>query len=127
MKLIGIVGKSGAGKTTFARMLKRDENTGMINLDEISNIRKIKEKMPSSMVEQEVYTNNLGEEYIAFSGKMLGVLDKIRNDQFLGKMYCLVVDAIRSREIKRKIEKNDKDGKNIIIIERCNIRKPFCI
>lgn len=127
MKLIGIVGKSGAGKTTFARMLKRDQNIGIINLDEVSNFRKIKEKMPRSMVEQDVYINNLGEEYIAFSSKMLGFLYKIKNDKFLSKMYRHIVDSIINIGIRREIEKNNRNGKNVIIVERCNIRKSFCV
>ena len=47
MKLIGIMGKSGSWKTTLSRMLQKDDSIGVIHLDEITNMKSIKEKMPS--------------------------------------------------------------------------------
>ena len=37
MKLIGVTGKGGAGKTTFANLFETKENIGVIHIDDIVN------------------------------------------------------------------------------------------
>ena len=41
MNLIGITGKSGAGKTTLSNMIAENENVGVIHIDEL--MEKVKE------------------------------------------------------------------------------------
>lgn len=44
MKLIGITGKAGAGKTTLSDMIAKHQNVGVIHVDEL--LKKVKkEKM----------------------------------------------------------------------------------
>ena len=118
MKLIGVKGKSGSGKTTFARMLKKDDTIGIINLDQVSDMKMIKEKMPKSIVEKEVYTNNLGEEYTAFSKRIVTLIDKVKKNKFLSEIYYYLADSVRNFGVRREIKRNVKQGKDFIIIER---------
>ena len=123
MKIIGIVGKSGSGKTSLSRMLKRNDDIGLIKLDDVSNIRRIKGKMPKGMIEKETYTNAIGEEFLLFSKEMAKILNKVKSNKFLWKLYYLLIDFLKNAGIRKEVNKNISEGRNTIIIERYKIRK----
>ena len=53
LKLIGVTGKSGAGKTTFANILAQKNGIGVIHIDEV--LRKVKKKDLKALKETDVY------------------------------------------------------------------------
>ncbi len=119
MKKIGIIGKSGAGKTTFSKMLQRNDKIAIINIDEI------KKKFSVAVKE---YENDMGEKvYAPKNEEILDLLDFLRRNKFLNKTYINILRFFEEKNVKKLINKYESENFNCVIIERRKIREFFCI
>lgn len=117
MKLIGIIGMSGSGKTTLSRMLERDNNTAVIHLDEILNMREIKEKMPNGLVDKNIYSNAEGEEIMLMDKRIRKIRDRIIENKLLNKLYFKISHLIKENLLKKAVNRKIEEGKETIILD----------
>ena len=125
MKLIGIMGKSGAGKTTLSNMLQKDESIGVIHLDAVIQMNEIKQKLPNKLVDEDKYTNNQGENYLMLSENIRSVKDRILGNPHIKKIYTRLLKIPREMWLRKNI-KDNKD-KETLIVERSITCKLFSI
>lgn len=117
MKLIGITGKSGTGKTTLSRMLERDNSIGVIHLDEATNMTEIKRKMPRAIVDKEPHPNTQGENFMILRGRAKKIRNIISKNNVLNKLYSKMLYWPRRMLVNKAVDKEIRDGRNTIIIE----------
>lgn len=107
MKLIGVTGKSGAGKTTFSNMLAEKSNIGVIHIDEI--LTEIKLKYFKLFMKN----NNKGEK--------IKVDSKLKIFIYKNKLLFNTFMKIRARLIKKPLEERIKSlqasGKEYALID----------
>lgn len=121
MKLIGITGKSGSGKTTLSRMLEKDNSIGVIHLDEVFNMKEIKEKIPNYIINKNQVSNEQGEEFIVLTGKLRTIRDKMLENKLLKKIYYVALYLPRKIALKKALNDVIQSGKDTIIIEGASL------
>lgn len=127
MKLIGIIGKSGSGKTTLSRMLQKDESIAIIHIDQINNMKNIKRKMPSLLVNKQSQVNEIGEEFILLQENTRKNIERLKKNKLFSKIYERTLYLIRKRILNKSISQNVKQSNRTIIIERKFISSISCI
>ncbi len=116
MKLIGIIGKSGSGKTTLSKMLERDNNVGVIHLDDMAE--KIKKRMPNSIInKEEMQSNEQGEEFMLLNERYRKIRNIIIKNKFLNKLYFGMLHLPKEILIKKSINQEKQQGKDFVIVE----------
>lgn len=119
MKKIGIVGKSGAGKTTFSKMLQRNDKIAIINIDEV--------KKSFSVITKE-YENNMGEKIVVPKSKgITDLLDILRKSEMFNKLFIKILGFFEEKKVRKLIDKYKEEDFDCVIIERWKIRKFTCI
>lgn len=116
MKLVGITGKAGAGKTTFSDMLAEKGNIGVIHIDDI--LRKIKLKYFKILMDKD----KQGEK-AKVNSKMKTIIykNKILFDIFM-KFRAKLVE----KPLKKEINQLENMGKKIILIDDIFIQYQKC-
>lgn len=114
MKIIGIFGKSGAGKTTLSKLIQDydKDNIEVVHLDSI--LDDIKIRILGKNVKRQIDYD--GNDKIIINKKIkLGVL---RSEFFREIIYKKIMEnKIGSSILKRKIERAEKSGKKAMIVE----------
>ena len=112
MKIIGITGKAGAGKTTLSNILAENENVKIIHLDYLlDNIK-------DNKILQNVTTQNSRKEGDKqHESKLLkeGISNFIYNHAFILKIYLNLKRKIKNRILKNSIK--SYNNTDILIIE----------
>lgn len=112
MKLIGITGKAGAGKTTLSDIIGRNQDVGVIHVDEL--FEKVKREKLSGMME----CNS--------KGKPVAVKKNIRKVLYGNKYIFLIFIRTRaiilSGKINEKLKEFEKAGKNVAVIESTHLK-----
>lgn len=112
MKLIGITGKSGAGKTTLSNMIAQNENVGVIHIDELSD--KVKKQKLSGMMQKDQ------------KGNPVTLKKKVRKILYANKhvflIYMKVKGTVLNRKIKKKIKEFEEKGKDVTVIEGAHLK-----
>lgn len=107
MKLMGITGKSGAGKTTFSNILAQNEDVGVTHIDDL--LREIKLKYFKSLMQN----SNKGEKTKVNSGlKML-----IYKNRIVFNLFMKFRAKLLKKRIDSKIQELQDRGKKVIIID----------
>lgn len=107
MKLIGITGKSGAGKTTFSNIMAKHEDVGVIHIDDL--LREIKLKYFKSLMQK----SNTGEKTKVNSGlKML-----LYKNRIIFNLFMKFRAKLLKKRIDSKIQELQDSGKKVIIID----------
>lgn len=110
MKIIGINGNPGSGKTTASNILFKDDSKKVIHLDDIFN--DIKELLPKRNTD----TFKTGDsEAIILNRK--GTLYKVLNSKFINKEFVLAKKIYANKYLKYVIKKAYKEGIDYIVIE----------
>ena len=108
MRIIGVTGKSGSGKTTFSKMLGERKNVGVINVDRI--MVDIKE----DNFKDQVKSRNKYDEPVLLSTNLRIFLNK---HKIPFKMFMAVKKRMMRKRIERKIAEFKRDGKDAVIID----------
>lgn len=112
MKLIGITGKSGAGKTTLANIFAKNKNVGVIHVDEL--MEKVKEKKLSKIMDKNE------------DGTPLSIKKNIRKILYGNKhiflMYIKCKGLFLNKKIKRQIRQYEEQGKKAVVIECVHLK-----
>lgn len=107
MKLIGITGKPGAGKTTISNMLAEHKDVGVIHVDELVDEVKLK------------YFKFLMKENA--DGKKVKLDPKLKKALLQNRFLLSLAMRFRARTLKRALETRiadlQKEGKQAILID----------
>lgn len=113
MKLIGVMGNSGSGKTTFTEYLETKPYVGVIHVDSITSDIKKKYFRPFLQGKEKNTTESTknnpkvkaGAKVIFYRNRLaFNLLMKLRN-KLIGK------------ELERQIEEFKRDGKKLVVID----------
>ncbi len=118
MKLIGVTGKPGSGKTTFSEHLKKRENVGVIHVDDI--LGNLKKKYFGAFLQSSQTTTTI--EDTKNNPKLKASFKEIF---FKNKFAFRLLMALRSKlvenELKLQIENFKSNGKKAVIIDDWNL------
>ena len=114
MKIIGVTGMSGAGKTTFSNFLSEKENVGVLHLDKVINDLK-EEKFKKG-----TNRRNNRNEIMLFKAKTRYFINN--NKMSFGIFMALKRKMIKKR-IKTGIEKFKREGKDGVVIDSAYLTK----
>lgn len=107
MKLIGVTGKSGAGKTTFSNILAQKHNIGVIHVDDI--LRQIKLKYFQPIMSKDK------------SGENTKVNSKLKRILYGNKILFNLFMKFRAKLVEKPLQQNIdnliKEGKEVILID----------
>ena len=113
MKLIGVTGNAGAGKTTFASCMEEKDTVGVIHVDSI--IGNFKKRFLKLILQPR--KRNLSKS----TRENPKVRNKVRMIVYRNKIFfsCFIIlrNKIIEREISRQIKEHKRDGKRVIIID----------
>lgn len=113
MKLIGVTGKSGAGKTTFSELFSKKDNAGVIHINDL--IAEVKRKYLTMLLQPE--ENNTTEE----TKKNPKLQAKVKKAFYINKLNFKITLFIRNILLEKKLENRIRElklaGKKIILID----------
>lgn len=113
MKIIGIIGKSGAGKTTFTEMLEQNNSVGIIKIDDF--VADSKKKYFRLFLQPK--ENNTTE----VTQKSPKIKSAIKKFFFKDKFRFNILMKLRSRMVKSRVERSlneyRKQGKELVVID----------
>lgn len=113
MKIIGITGMSGAGKSTFTEMLGENEKVGIIKVDDF--VGKAKKKYFKRFLQPE--ENNTTEP----TRENPKLNNSVKKFFFQNKILFLALMKLRSvlvrQGVEAKIEEYKRNGKELIVID----------
>lgn len=116
MKLIGITGMAGSGKTTFSDILGEKENVGVIHVDDLLKVAKLKYfKMfmkPNKDNERTKVDSRLKE--------------KIYSNKILFNLFMRFRAKVVEKPLNNKIEEYRKQKKDIVIIDDIFLKYHKC-
>ena len=110
MIVIGVTGKSGAGKTTFTDYLGERKNVGVIHLDELVD-----------GIKDDKFKNNLHGRSKNNAPVLLPlkVHEVINNNKFLFRAFSLVKKHMLKDKIAEEIQRYKACGKDAVVIDSC--------
>lgn len=113
MKIIGVTGKSGAGKTTLTDFLGERSNVGVIHLDDIfTNIKETK------------FRNHIKGRNKNNSPKILShrLRFAIANNRLLFKISMFSKRMLMKKKIEEQIKQFKSKGKDAVVIEGVHLK-----
>ena len=116
MQLIGILGKGGAGKTTFANMLAENKNVGVIHMDYMFDDFK-KKKIFSRFTRN---VNYGGESTTAILKSNLS--DRLYNTKLILPIYLKFRKILLNIALRKKIKECENDYSKVIVVEGGDLR-----
>ena len=112
MRLVGITGKAGAGKTTFSNILANKNNIGVIHVDDI--VKKMKSKYFSMFMKKDK------------NGKRTKINSKLKKILYGNKILFNLLMKLRAEFVEpyllEEIERLKSEGKETILIDDIFIR-----
>lgn len=113
MKLIGVMGNSGSGKTTFTEHLGKRENVGVIHVDDL--VGDVKRRYFKLFLQPE--KNNTTESTKANPKLKSGSKKFFYRNRITFNFLMLVRSKLVEKELTKQIEMYKRDGKGLIIID----------
>lgn len=118
MKLIGITGRSGAGKTTLSRMIEeKDKDISVIHIDEISHMNELKKRLPGKLVDEDTNTNEIGESFLTLSKPVRDIKSIFLKSKVINTIYRNMKKVIREIDVNKRISSARKENKKAVVIE----------
>ena len=116
MKLIGVTGRAGSGKTTFSDMLAENSKIGVIHIDDI--LREIKLKYFKLIMKED----SKGEKVKVDSN----LKTMLYSNKILFNMFMRFRAKLIEKPLISEISKLEKSGKKTIIIDDIFLRYQKC-
>lgn len=113
MKLIGVMGNSGSGKTTFTEYLETKSSVGVIHIDSIVADIKKKYFRPFLQGKDKNTTENTKNNPKVKSN----VKNIFYKNKFTFNLLMGVRNKLIGKELERRIEEFKRNGKKVIVVE----------
>ena len=113
MKLIGVMGNSGSGKTTFTEYLETKKSVGVIHVDSITS--DIKKKYFGLFLQPK--ENNLTESTKNNPKVKMGAKALFYKNKFAFNLLMKIRNKLIGKELERQIQEFKKDGKRLVVID----------
>ncbi len=113
MKLIGVTGKSGAGKTSFSNFLGERKNVGVIYVDDIFN------HVKATKLKRHVKGKNKNNQVKIFNTKTRYF---INNHKLTFRISMAVKSYLIRREVQRQIADFKREGKDAVVVDSIHLR-----
>lgn len=110
MIVIGVTGKSGAGKTTFTDYLGERKNVGVIHLDDMVN------RVKEASFQKQIRKRNNNNDPVLLPSNLHAV---INNNRFVFKAFCRIKKHFLKDRIADEIKRFKAEGKDAVVIESC--------
>ena len=110
MIVIGVTGKSGAGKTTFTDYLGERKNVGVIHLDDMVN------RVKEDSFQKQIRKRNKNNDPVLLPSNLHAV---INNNRFVFKAFCRIKKHFLKDRIAEEIKRFKAEGKDAVVIESC--------
>lgn len=113
MKLIGVMGNGGSGKTTFTNHLEKRRNVGVIHVDDlVCEVKKKYFKMFLQAKENNTTENTQANPKLKSGAKKFFYRNKLAFN-FLMKVRSKLIE----KDLNKKIEDYERNGKDLIVID----------
>lgn len=113
MKLIGIMGNAGSGKTTFSNYLDSKDNIGVIHVDEL--VGRVKKKYFKPFLQPK--ENNSTENTKANPKVKVGAKNFFYKNRLLFRLLMLLRSKMVERELHSRIAAFKSDGKSAVVVD----------
>lgn len=113
MKLIGILGSSGSGKTTFTEYLEKKPSVGVVHVDLIT--ADIKKKYFKSFLQSK--DKNTTENTIVSPKIKTGVRTLFYKNKFAFNLFINIRNKLIEKQMENQIREFKNKGKKLVIIE----------
>lgn len=114
MKIIGVTGKSGAGKTTFSSAFGERKNVGVIHLDNV--MADIKEEK----FQDKIRERNKNNHPVLLTNKIRTFLNSHR---ITFKIFMAIKRKLMEKNVKKAIADFKMDGKDAVIVDGIFLRE----
>lgn len=113
MKLVGVMGNGGSGKTTFTEHLDKRENVGVIHIDDL--VGEIKKKYFKMFLQSKEHNTT---ESTKQNPKLKSGAKKIfYRNKYAFKFLMTLRSKLIEKELNRQIEEFKSNGKGVIVID----------
>lgn len=116
MRLVGVTGKSGSGKTTFSDILAQNENIGVIHIDEL--LKELKLKYFKRILQEDK-----NGERIKVNSKLKTILYK---NKILFNIFMRIRAKLIEKRISQEIDRLQEQGKKVILIDDIFLQYQKC-
>lgn len=113
MKIIGVTGKSGAGKTTFSNFLGERKNVGVIHVDEIFN------NLKETKFKRYISKRDKNNKPSVFTPKIRMF---INSNKLTFRLSMAIKKVLIKKEIEKRIKNFKKQGKDAIIVDSTHLQ-----
>jgi dephospho-CoA kinase len=113
MKLIGIMGNSGSGKTTFTEYLNTKPTVGVIHIDDLTG--EVKKKYFWMFLQaKEKNTTEANKKNPKLKTEVKAIFYK---NKFLFNLLMGIRNSLFNKELNKKLDEFKKQGKSLVVID----------
>lgn len=113
MKLIGVMGNGGSGKTTFTGHLEKRNNVGVIHVDDL--VGEVKKKYFKIFLQSK--ENNTTESTQSNPKLKSGAKKIFYRNKFAFKFLMKLRSKLIEKNLNKKIEEFNNEGKDLVVID----------
>lgn len=113
MKLIGVMGNGGSGKTTFTGHLEKRANIGVIHIDDL--VGEVKKKYFKMFLQAK--ENNTTENTQANPKLKSGAKKFFYRNKLAFNFLMAVRSKLIEKDLSKKIEEFERNGKDLVVID----------
>lgn len=110
MIIIGVTGKSGAGKTTFSNFLGERKNVGVIHLDDLIN------GVKEDKFKNQIRKRSKNDNPVLLPSKLHSI---INNNRFIFRAFTTIKRFMMKDRIDAEIKRFKVEGKDAVVIDSC--------